>query len=77
MKSTYELLEGPEKSESLSMSLSIYEDSSVLYRAGDNSSDNLEPNFVAISKRNHAIVKETSPESYIINGKFGNIVWIN
>lgn len=56
-------------SEKILLSLSTYKDSSVYYRAGDNSFENLEPIFVNISKENHAIVNEASSENYIINGK--------
>lgn len=51
------------------LSLSTYKDSSVYYRAGDNSSENLEPTFVTISKANQATVNEASSKNYIINGK--------
>lgn len=51
------------------MSLSIYKDSSVYYRAGDKSPKNLEPRFVAISRAHNSIVNETSSENYIIDGK--------
>ncbi|XP_026811930.1 ATP-binding cassette sub-family A member 3-like isoform X2 [Rhopalosiphum maidis] len=54
-------------SQALNISLSTYKDSSVYYRAGDNSSENLEPMFVAISKLNKATVNETSSENNIIN----------
>lgn len=52
----------------LNLSLSTYEDSSVFYRAGDHNIKNLEPNFVAISKKNQATVKEGSKYNNIING---------
>jgi len=77
MKSTYNLLDGSENSQGLSMSLSIYKDSSVYYRAGDVSPDNLEPNFVAISNKNQAKVRETSSKNNIINGKFIDTECIN
>lgn len=53
----------------LNISLSTYKGSSVYYRAGDTSLDNLEPSFVDISKKNKAAVKETSSKNNIINGK--------
>eukprot|EP00102_Acyrthosiphon_pisum_P016671 XP_008187710.2 PREDICTED: ATP-binding cassette sub-family A member 1-like [Acyrthosiphon pisum] len=54
-------------SKGLKISLSTYKDSSVYYRAGDNSPENLEPTFVTISKKNKAIVNEVSSENNIIN----------
>lgn len=54
---------------SLNISLSHYDDSNVYYRAGDNSSTNLKPVFVVLSKKNQATVKEIPPTNYIINGK--------
>lgn len=67
MKSTNYLINQTVVSQGLNISLSTYEDSSVFYRAGDNSPENLEPTFVAISKANKATVNETSPENNIID----------
>ncbi|XP_060873175.1 phospholipid-transporting ATPase ABCA3-like isoform X2 [Metopolophium dirhodum] len=67
MKSTNYLINQTVVSHELNLSLSTYKDSSVYYRAGDNSLENLEPTFVAISKTNKATVKETSSENNIIN----------
>lgn len=53
----------------LEMSLSIYKDSSVYYRAGDNYPGNLEPTFVAISKVHKSTVNEASSTNIIIDGK--------
>lgn len=58
--------------QSLNLSLSTYQDISTFYRAGDNSTKNLEPNFIAISKKNLATVKEGSSKNYIINGEYNN-----
>jgi len=68
MKSTNFIVNQSVVSQGLNMSLSIYKDSDVYYRAGDNSSENLEPLFVAISKQNKATVNETSSENNIIYG---------
>ncbi|XP_060852919.1 phospholipid-transporting ATPase ABCA3-like isoform X2 [Rhopalosiphum padi] len=67
IKSTSYLVNQSVVSQALNISLSTYKDSSVYYRAGDNSSENLEPMFVAISKLNKATVNETSSENNIIN----------
>ncbi|XP_025190796.1 ATP-binding cassette sub-family A member 3-like isoform X2 [Melanaphis sacchari] len=67
MNSTSYLINQSAVSQGLNMSLSTYKDSSVYYRAGDNSSENLEPIFVALSRLNKATVNETSSESNIIN----------
>lgn len=67
MKASNYLMTTNETSQGLNISLSSYKDSSVYYRAGDKSSENLEPIFVAISKSNKATVHETSSESNIIN----------
>jgi len=72
MNSTNYLMNQSVVSHGLNLSLSTYKDSSVYYRAGDHSPENLEPTFVAISKTNKATVKETSSENNIINGKFKN-----
>lgn len=72
MQSTNYLINQTVVSHELNLSLSTYKDSSVYYRAGDNSPENLEPTFVAISKTNKATVKETSSENNIIDGKFNN-----
>lgn len=69
MKSTYASFDNSEVSQGLNLSLSTYKDSSVYYRVGDYSSQNLEPYFVDISKKNQATVSEASPKNYIINGK--------
>lgn len=53
----------------MNLSLSSYKDTDVYYRAGDNSSKNLEPKFVAISKKNKANVNEASSTNNITNGK--------
>ncbi|KAL5235297.1 hypothetical protein ACI65C_002707 [Semiaphis heraclei] len=67
MKSTNFIINQSVVSQGLNMSLSTYKDSNVYYRAGDNSFENLEPLFVAISKKNQATVNETSSENNIIN----------
>lgn len=72
MKSTNFIINQSVVSQGLNMSLSTYKDSNVYYRAGDNSFENLEPLFVAISKKNQATVNETSSENNIINGKINN-----
>lgn len=59
----------PRGDQVMNISLSSYEDIDVYYRAGDNSSENLEPTFVAISKANHVNIIEVSSENNIINGK--------
>lgn len=69
IKSTNASFHSASTPQRLNLSLSIYEDSSVYYRAGDHFYKNLEPNFVAISKNNKAIVKEVSQNNNIINGK--------
>lgn len=74
MKASNNLMSPDETSQGLNISLSTYKDSSVYYRAGDKSSENLEPIFVAISKSNKATVNETSSESNIINGKINIII---
>jgi len=74
MKASNYLMTTNETSQGLNISLSSYTDSSVYYRAGDTSSENLEPIFVAISKSNKATVHETSSESNIINGKINIII---
>lgn len=74
MKASNFVMTTNEISEGLNISLSTYKDSSVYYRAGDKSSENLEPIFVAISKLNKAVVNETSSESNIINGKINIII---
>lgn len=51
----------------LELSLSTYGVSSV-YLSGDKSAENLEPNFVAVSRRNKAIVDEATSTSNIIEG---------
>jgi len=61
-------------SKGLKISLSTYKGSSVYYRAGDNSPENLEPTFVTISKKNKATVNEVSSENNIINGKIKIII---
>lgn len=53
----------------LNISLSIYKNSRVYYRAGDDSVANLESTFVALSKTNQAAVSEALPTNYIIIGK--------
>lgn len=58
----------------LEMSLSIYKDRSVYYRAGDNSFENLESTFVSISKTHKSTVIEVSSENNITNGKINIIV---
>jgi len=72
MQLTNNLINQFDVSKGLKMSLSTYKDSSVYYRAGDKSSENLEPTFVAISKKNKATVNETSSENNIIDGKITN-----
>lgn len=52
----------------INVSLSSYKDISVYYRAGDNSPENLEPTFVAISKARLANVNKILSENNIING---------
>jgi len=69
MKSTNYVINQTVVSQGLNISLSTYKDSSVYYRAGDNSPENLEPTFVALSKTNKATVNETSSENNIISGK--------
>lgn len=68
MQSTNELFKTSGPIKGLDMSLNTYEGSSVYYRAGDNSSSNLEPKFVALSKKNQATVTEAPSNNYIING---------
>lgn len=75
MLSTNSLFGGSENPQALDMSLSTYKDSSVYYRAGDNSFENLKPNFVSISIKNQATVNEASQNSYIINGKFDEMIY--
>jgi len=75
MKASNYLMTTNETSQGLNVSLSTYKDSSVYYRAGDKSSENLEPIFAAISKSNKATVNETSSESNIINGKINIIIF--
>lgn len=58
------------------MSLSIYKDSSVYYRAGDSSFENLEPTFVSISKAHKSTVNEVSFKNNITNGKNNRIVFL-
>lgn len=53
----------------INVSLRNYKDINVYYRAGDNSTGNLEPTFVAISKENQVTVNEISSENNIVNGK--------
>jgi len=72
MKSTNYVINQSVVSQGLNMSLSTYKNSEVYYRAGDTSSGNLEPLFVAISKKNKATVNETSSKNNIINGKMNN-----
>lgn len=69
MNFTYNLIHGSGNPRALNLSLNTYTDISTYYRAGDNSSTNLESNIVAISKENLAKVSEAPPENYIINGK--------
>lgn len=73
IKSTNEFFSVSNLPRGLDMSLRTYMDSSVYYRAGDNSANNLEPKFVALSKTNRAIVKEAPSTNNIIHGKY-NIV---
>jgi len=74
IKSTNILVNQSVVSQALNISLSTYKDSSVYYRVGDNSSENLEPIFVAISKLNKATVNEISSGNNIINGKINIII---
>ncbi|XP_026821418.1 ATP-binding cassette sub-family A member 3-like [Rhopalosiphum maidis] len=67
MKFTNSMMNDSYVSHGLKISLSTYKDSSAYYRAGDNSPQNLEPTFVAISKKNKATVSEISSENNIIN----------
>jgi len=69
MKFTNTIIISSNVSHGLKISLSTYKDSSAYYRVGDNSPENLEPTFVAISKKNKATVNEISSENNIINGK--------
>lgn len=76
MLSTNSLFGGSENPQALNMSLSTYKDSSVYYRAGDTSFKNLNPNFINISIKNQATVSEASQNSYIINGKFDEMIYL-
>lgn len=73
MLTTYSLLSA-DTSPPLNLSLNTYKGSSVYYRAGDNSYQNLEPTFVTISKNNQANVGETSSKNNIINGEITKIM---
>jgi len=68
MQNTNSLINVSQISQKILLSLSTYKDSSVYYRAGDNSPENLESTFVRISKDNQATVNEASSKNYIING---------
>jgi len=74
VKSTSDLFNYSDIPPSLDITLSIYKDCSVFYRAGDNSTKNLEPKFVAISKKNQCIVSQTPSTSNIINGKINGVM---
>lgn len=74
VKSSYDLFNYSDIPPSLDTTLSIYKDCRVFYRAGDNSTKNLEPTFVAISKRNQCIVSQTPPTHHIINGKINGVM---
>jgi len=74
MNSTNYLINQNIVSQGLNISLSTYKDSSVYYRAGDDSPENLEPTFVAISKANKATVNEVSSKNNIINGNINIII---
>lgn len=74
IKSTNTLINYADVPSSLNISLSHYKDSNVFYRAGDNSSTNLEPVFVVLSKKNQATVREIPPTNYIINGKINEVM---
>lgn len=69
IRATNNLFDYSYDSPKLNMSLGIYKDSKVYYRAGDKSFESLEQTFVAQSKLNRAVVEEASPTSYIVNGK--------
>lgn len=69
MYSTNYLLSASKVPKKLTLSLNKYTDSIVHYRSGDNSLDNLENQFVSISKANRATVAEVSSENNIINCK--------
>lgn len=73
IKSSNELFSVSHIPQGLNLSLQTYMDSSVYYRAGDNSAKNLEPKFVALSKKYHATVKEAPSSNNIIQGNY-NIV---
>lgn len=74
IKSTNTLINYSNIPSSLNISLSHYDDSNVCYRAGDNSSTNLKPVFVVLSKKNQATVKEIPSKNYIINGKINEVI---
>lgn len=75
MQLTNNLINQFDESKGLKMSLSTYKDSSVYYRAGDDSPENLEPIFVTISKTNKATVNEISSENNIIHGKINITIY--
>lgn len=69
MKLTYYIIRNSAIPKKINISLSTYKDSNVYYRAGDKSFKNLEPTFVALSKKSQASVIETSSKNNTINGK--------
>lgn len=74
IRSTYTLFTVPSSPRGLNLSLSSYMNTDVYYRAGDKSSKNLEPKFVAISKKNKANVIEAPSTNNIINGEINKKV---
>lgn len=61
----------------IDLSLNIYRDSNVYFRAGDNSSENLKPIFVAIAKEKQYTVNEALPENNIIDGNIYRTVCLH
>lgn len=74
IKITNALFNGSDYPQGLNVSLNTYKGSNTYYRAGDNSHENLAPNFAFISKENKATVNKLSSTHYIINGMFSKIV---
>lgn len=74
MRSSNDLFNYSDIPPSLDMTLSIYKNCSVFYRAGDDSNKNLEQSFIAVSKKNNCVVSQISPTHCIINGKINGVI---
>lgn len=75
IKITNALFSGFDNPQGLNVSLNTYKGSNTYYRAGDNSHENLAPNFAFVSKENKATVNKLSSTHYIINGMFCKIIY--